>query len=111
MSSAKLILRASILSATYFLLGVASAQNATDFAIFSSSTVTLEGMVRGDVYSGGDLDVGFAYGIQDTEFNMGNMFAFEDYTQESLSAVNGSVFANGNATLCLLYTSPSPRDS
>ena len=98
-SSAKLILRASILSATYFLLGVASAQNATDFAIFSSSTVTLEGMVRGDVYSGGDLDVGFAYGIQDTEFNMGNMFAFEDYTQDSLSAVNGSVFANGNATL------------
>jgi len=100
--SNRLRVRASILAATFLLLfGVANAQKATDFAIFSADDVSLEtySVVRGDVYSGGDLIVKFGYGIQDTDLNSGNMFAFENYTQELSSDVNGSVFVNGDATL------------
>lgn len=99
LSAYKLILSASILSAVCLLAGVASAQNATDFAIFSTDNVVLGGVIRGDVYSGRDLNVEFGYGIQDQDLNAGDMFAFGNYTQGSLSTVDGSVFANGNATL------------
>ncbi len=76
-------------------------QSALDYSIFGASDVFLNtySVVHGDVYSGDDLTLKFGYGIQRPLQNVGSMYAFGDYTQESLSQVNGNVRANGFASL------------
>lgn len=92
----------SVLTVSFLsILGVANAQVATDYAIFSTDDVTLDtySVVNGDVYSGRNLNVEFGYGIQVRDLNSGDMYAAQNYTQESLSDIDGNVFANGNAEL------------
>jgi hypothetical protein len=72
---------------------------AVDYGIFSQGDLTLQtySTTLGDVFSGGNLNLEFGYGIQTPE-NLGDMYARGDVQLGSLIEINGRVHANGSVS-------------
>jgi hypothetical protein len=73
--------------------------SATQFALFSMGDIRLEAYSAavGDVYSGGNTTLDFAYGIQRPTRNQGNFYSAGNFsTLGGLHDINGSVFSNGS---------------
>ena len=67
----------------------------------------LNGLIDPDTFAGGevDLDVGLGYFVQD-DIEVGGLLSFSD--NDAIQTLGLAGF--GEVNICLLYTSPSPRD-
>ena len=74
--------------------------NPADYAIVGESGVSLNSYstVLGDIYCGGNLDLQFGYGIQNSQ-NAGNMFSTGNVNVGLLSDVTGNIYANGGVSV------------
>lgn len=72
-----------------------------NYAIIGGSTVNFDAYsaVQGDVYSAGDMTLGFGYGIQRPSINSGNFYTRGNFTLDSLFGETANVAANGNITV------------
>ncbi len=72
-----------------------------NYAIVGESGVSLNSYstVLGDVYSGGDLNLQFGYGIQEPSQNAGNMISMGSVNVGLLSDVTGNIYANSGVSL------------
>ncbi len=89
----------SALSATG--LAAAISTNPANYAIVGESGVTLNSYstVLGDVYSAGNLNLQFGYGIQEPSQNAGNMISTGSVNVGLLSDVTGNIYSNSGVSL------------
>ena len=75
--------------------------NPADYAIVGENGVSLNSYstVLGDVYSRGDLNLQFGYGIQQPSQNAGNMISTGNVNVGLLSDVTGNIYANSGVSL------------
>jgi hypothetical protein len=72
-----------------------------DYAIVGENGVSLNSYstVLDDVYSRGDLNLQFGYGIQQPSQNAGNMISTGNVNVGLLSDVTGNIYANSGVSL------------
>ena len=89
----------SALSATSLFAQIST--NPANYAIVGEGGVSLNSYstVLGDVYSAGDLNLQFGYGIQQPSQNAGNMLSTGNVIVGDLSDVTGNIYANRGVSL------------
>ena len=75
--------------------------NPANYTIVGENGVSLNSYstVLGDVYSGGNLNLQFGYGIQQPSQNAGNMLSTGNVNVGLLTDVTGNISANGGVSL------------
>ena len=70
----------------------------------------IEGQMQGDVYTGTETVEYLADGVPDRVFFATNETVLTTASRETLRAQAAWLRKNSSINVCLLYTSPSPRD-